>query len=209
MFRANPPGVTEMLRSKRVLIAGAGGLGSNAAMLLVRAGLTQLTVIDFDTVSLSNLNRQFYFRDQIGSLKVQALRDNLIRIVPDCRIESVSVRLEAKNFSQWIPEEGLDLVLECLDTSESKAELVGFMLAHRPELPVIAVSGIGGVGPLDEIREIPGPGALTLIGDRVSDATLCGTLSSRVMAAAAAQVHCAIRILANPELAFLPPPGTF
>ena len=59
-----------VLESVRVGIAGAGGLGSNCAMHIVRAGVTHLTVVDFDVVNESNLNRQFFFRDQIGMKKV-------------------------------------------------------------------------------------------------------------------------------------------
>ncbi|MBP5226911.1 MAG: ThiF family adenylyltransferase, partial [Kiritimatiellae bacterium] len=62
-----------ILDRARVGIAGAGGLGSNCAMHLVRAGLTRLVIADFDIVNESNLNRQFYFRDQLGQKKVTAL----------------------------------------------------------------------------------------------------------------------------------------
>ena len=61
-------------------IAGAGGLGSNCAMHLVRAGIKNLVIADYDSVSPSNLNRQFFFADQLGKQKVYALKENLLRI---------------------------------------------------------------------------------------------------------------------------------
>ena len=64
----------------RIGIAGAGGIGSNVAMLLVRAGFTKFTIVDFDYLEQSNLNRQFYFEDQLGKSKVESLKINLERI---------------------------------------------------------------------------------------------------------------------------------
>ena len=71
------------LADKRVAIIGCGGLGSNAAVMLTRAGVGHLTLIDFDTVCESNLNRQAFFADQLGMLKVDALAANLRRIRPE------------------------------------------------------------------------------------------------------------------------------
>ena len=79
-----------MLESARVGIAGAGGLGSNCAMHLVRAGVQHITVVDFDVVNESNLNRQFFFRDQLGQKKVEAIKENLLRIEPDADIRAVA-----------------------------------------------------------------------------------------------------------------------
>ena len=80
---ANPyltPAERAVLERARIGIAGAGGLGSNCAMHLVRAGVRRLVVADFDVVGESNLNRQFFFRDQLGMKKVAALKANLLRI---------------------------------------------------------------------------------------------------------------------------------
>ena len=61
----------------KIGIAGVGGIGSNVALNLVRSGVMQLKLIDFDRVEPGNLNRQFYFADQIGLFKVEALKINL------------------------------------------------------------------------------------------------------------------------------------
>ena len=86
-----------VLESARVGIAGAGGLGSNAAMLLVRAGVKSLTIADFDRVNESNINRQFFFRRQIGRKKVDALAENLRMIEPDVDLEMLDMRLTPAN----------------------------------------------------------------------------------------------------------------
>ena len=86
-----------LLESARVGIAGAGGLGSNCAMHLVRSGVKHITIVDFDVVNESNLNRQFFFRDQIGQKKVEAIKENLLRIEPDADIRAVDMRLDASS----------------------------------------------------------------------------------------------------------------
>ena len=90
------PSERAVLEAARVGIAGAGGLGSNCAMHLVRAGVRHLTVVDFDVVNESNLNRQFFFRDQLGLKKVEALKANLLRIDPgaDNAVELVDMAVE-------------------------------------------------------------------------------------------------------------------
>ena len=86
-----------ILESAVVGIAGAGGLGSNCAMHLVRAGVKKLVIADFDVVGESNLNRQFFFRDQLGRKKVDALGENLRRIEPDLSLDLRDVRLAPDN----------------------------------------------------------------------------------------------------------------
>ena len=66
----------EKLKRTCIGIAGCGGLGSNCAMALARAGVGRLVIADFDIVSAENLDRQYYFLDQVGQKKVLALRDN-------------------------------------------------------------------------------------------------------------------------------------
>ena len=80
MFRDCPDGLVEIFSKLKIGIAGAGGIGSNVAMLLARAGVSSMVIADFDKVEVQNLNRQFFFADQIGSLKVDALAQNLLRI---------------------------------------------------------------------------------------------------------------------------------
>ena len=79
-----------ILENAKVGIAGAGGLGSNCAMHLVRAGVKKLVIADFDVVSESNLNRQFFFRDQLGRKKVDALAENLRRIEPGLELDIIA-----------------------------------------------------------------------------------------------------------------------
>ena len=198
-FFSNPPGLTEKLKNKHIFIAGAGGLGSNAAMLLVRAGADNLTIIDFDKIEPANINRQFYFRDQRGVPKVEALKINLLRINPNIKIEIINERLTKENCQNIIPENS-DIILECFDSAENKAMIASFALQFRKNTPIITVSGLAGDGPLDTIKTVQGPGKMLIIGDGTTEATQeNGTLSTRVMFASSIQAHLAIDILKNRE----------
>jgi sulfur carrier protein ThiS adenylyltransferase len=195
IFSSNPPGVTEILRDKTVFVAGAGGLGSNVCIMLARAGIGHIIVVDFDCVEASNLNRQQYFRDQIGMPKVTALKENLLRINSELEINTVEAKLSAGNCEELIPEK-TDLIFECFDSAAAKAMLTGFALSARPEVPVIAVSGVAGVGPCEDISIKRGPGKLYIVGDGISETDPeTGTISSRVSQVAAIQAHTGIRLL--------------
>ena len=194
-FSSNPPGVTEILKGKSVFVAGAGGLGSNVCVMLARAGIGHIIVIDFDLVEASNLNRQQYFRDQVGMPKVTALKENLLRINPELMIDAVEQKLSADNCKELIPEK-IDLIFECFDSAAAKAMLASFALSERPGIPAIAVSGVAGLGPCEDIRINRGPGQLYIVGDGTSEMNAeTGTIASRVAQVSAVQAHIGIRLL--------------
>ena len=87
----------EKLKKVKVGIAGAGGLGSNCAFNLVRSGFYKFKIVDFDVVEPSNLNRQFFFLDQLGMPKVLALEENLRRINPEVRIDFIQQKVQKDN----------------------------------------------------------------------------------------------------------------
>ena len=197
IFSSNPPEVTEILKSKTVFVAGAGGLGSNVCVMLARAGIGHITVVDFDCVEASNLNRQQYFIDQIGKPKVTALKENLLRINPELQITAIQEKLTMKNCGELVTEK-TDLIFECFDSAAAKAMLTAFTLRERSNIPVIAVSGVAGVGPCEDITINKGPGKLYIVGDGVSEMNAeTGTISSRVTQVSAIQAHVGIRLLLN------------
>lgn len=158
--------IRQILSQKHVGIAGAGGLGSNVAAALVRCGIGRLTIADFDVVDQSNLNRQFYFADQIGLPKVDALTANLRRISPDIRISAHRVRLTPDN----IPElfSSVDLLIEAFDLAEQKAILIETALSCWPDRYLIAGSGMAGFGQTGHIH-IRQSGNLYICGDEQSE----------------------------------------
>jgi sulfur carrier protein ThiS adenylyltransferase len=108
-------------------IAGAGGLGSNTAVHLVRSGIRRLVVADFDHVAPSNLNRQFYFLDQVGMKKVRALGVNLQRINPDLEMQGLDVRLDAGNVRHVFRD--CHLIVEALDRARDKKMMADSFMA--------------------------------------------------------------------------------
>lgn len=124
----------------KVGIAGVGGIGSNVAVHLVRAGCMSLKLADFDRVERSNLNRQFYFEDQVGGCKVDMLRENLLRMVPDAAVEVVHLRLTPDNMLETFKD--CQLLVEGFDDHESKKLLVETFADS--DMPIISASGIAG-----------------------------------------------------------------
>ena len=179
-----------------VAICGLGGLGSNLAVALARAGIGTLILADFDQVELSNLHRQQYKANQIGRCKTDALAENLLEINPYLTVIRHTVRLSEDNYRAVV--EPADIVCEAFDNAEAKAMLVNGVLENLPEKYLIAASGMAGLGSANAIRTRRIAQRFYLCGDGVSDvADGMGLVSSRVMLCAAHQAHMVLRILAN------------
>ena len=186
----------EKMERVQVGIAGAGGLGSNVAMHLVRAGVKRLTICDFDTVSESNLNRQFFFRDQVGMKKVEALRDNLLRIEPDLKLQIDDRHLDVEDVRALYAD--CDILVEALDMAETKAVFYNAFLGDSR--PVIGASGLAGFGRSNAIR-LKKLGNLYLAGDgeaSVSDAL--APQSARVGIAAAMEANTVLALVLGREI---------
>lgn len=132
----------------KIGIAGAGGLGSNCAAMLARSGFKKFKIVDFDTIDPSNLNRQFYFLSQVGRLKVEALRDNLMAINPQCEIDVVSNKINVNNINEMFFD--CHVVVEAFDRAEYKTMIIE-AYAGSDKLLVVA-SGLAGWGDSDRIR---------------------------------------------------------
>ncbi|NOQ22049.1 MAG: sulfur carrier protein ThiS adenylyltransferase ThiF [Candidatus Aegiribacteria sp.] len=190
-FRDNPPGLTSLLNRSSAGITGAGGIGSNVAASLIRAGIGRLVIADFDSVELTNLNRQFYFTDQIGYPKVEALKYNLELINPDAEIEIHTRLIDSENACSIFAD--CDVLVEAVDREETKIMLLESWLEGFPRKPVFSCSGITGFGKTDSIR-VDRRQNLTIVGDQESDLSQ-GTLSSRVAIVAAMMANEIIEYL--------------
>lgn len=125
----------------RIGIAGAGGIGSNVAFQLVRSGVRHFKIVDFDDIEFSNLNRQFYFADQVGLPKATTLAQNLTRIDPTVHVEVVHQRLDSKNMTRIMFD--TDVVVEGFDGAEDKKVLLE-TFAGSQKL-VVSASGVAGL----------------------------------------------------------------
>ena len=186
-----------ILESAVVGIAGAGGLGSNCAMHLVRAGVKKLVIADFDVVGESNLNRQFFFRDQLGRKKVDALAENLRRIEPDLSLDLRDVRLAPDNID-WTFS-GCSVIVEAFDSADAKSMLLHSLLPLGK--PIVSASGIAGWGRSLAIGQRRIGKNLILIGDTSSDVSSgLAPFSPRVGIAAAMEANAVVSLLLGEEI---------
>jgi len=186
----------ELLSQACVAVCGLGGLGSNVAIALARAGVGRLLLFDFDRVDISNLNRQQYFVSQLGMKKTAALRETLAKIAPYCEIMTDTSKLTEKNIEKLLAK--ADIVCECFDAPESKAELVNGVAECFPDKFIVSASGMSGLHSANRIQTRRITKKLYLCGDGESDVATDGTLfSSRVMCCAAHQANTVLRIIAG------------
>lgn len=179
-------------------VCGLGGLGSNIAISLARAGVGRLILIDFDKVDITNLNRQQYDIDQIGMYKTDALRANIERITPCIEIKTENVFLTDKNAGDIL--KNADIICEAFDKAENKAMLVNYVLENMPDKYLVAASGMAGIESGNTIKTRRVTDRFYLCGDGKSDVTDCGSLfAPRVMLCAAHQAQTVIRIIAGKE----------
>lgn len=188
------PALRARLGDSHVAIIGCGGLGSNVAAMLLRCGVRTLTLIDFDRVEESNLNRQLFFRDQLGKVKVGALAETLRRIEPGATLRLVHECVTADTLMHAVGK--ADVVIEAVDRAETKAMIANRLLEEAPATPLVSASGLAGIDSANTIVTECIADNFYLIGDMESDVTAGHPLlASRVMVAAAHQAHAAIRIL--------------
>ena len=179
-----------------VAICGLGGLGSNIAVCLARAGIGRLILIDFDRVDITNLHRQQYKADQIGRYKTEALAENLREINPYIELEAHTERITEENAVTLLSD--ADIICEAFDDAEAKAMLTNLVLEEMPDKFLVAASGMAGFGSANTIQTRRVAKRFYLCGDGASDISEAGSLvASRVMLCAAHQAHTVLRILAE------------
>jgi sulfur carrier protein ThiS adenylyltransferase len=186
----------EKFSSATVAVCGLGGLGSNIAIALARAGVGKLILIDFDRVDITNLHRQQYKADQIGRYKADSLAQNLLEIAPYTEIKTITERITEANVCSLLKD--ADVVCEAFDNAETKAMLVNVVLEQFPHAYLVSASGMAGMGTSNAIRTRKIMKRFYLCGDEKSDvADTIGLVAPRVMLCAAHQAHTVLRILAG------------
>ena len=177
-------------------MCGLGGLGSNIAIALARAGVGKLILIDFDRVDITNLHRQQYKAEQIGMYKTVALAENLKEIAPYISLEVHTERITEESAVNLLQD--ADIICEAFDGAECKAMLTEIVLTEMRDKYLVAASGMAGLYDANRIKTRKITSKFYLCGDEESDVTDgIGLISSRVMICAAHQAHTVLRILAN------------
>lgn len=185
----------EKLFNSKVCVCGLGGLGSNVAISLARAGVGTLVLVDFDKVDVSNLHRQQYYFKQLGMNKTDALKQIISEISPFTEIETFTEKITKDNIMSVCDG---DIICECFDNPESKALLVNEVSEKYPDKYIVCASGMAGLHTANTIKTKRLGKRIYVCGDGQSDVFQDTTLfSSRVMVCAAHQANTVLRIIAG------------
>lgn len=188
--------LVERFANATVAVCGLGGLGSNIAISLARAGVGKLILIDFDRVDVTNLHRQQYKAAQVGIYKTEALAANLKEIAPYIQIQTHTVRMTEDNSAELLKD--AQVICEAFDNPQCKAMLTNLVLETMPDRYLVAASGMAGMDSPNQIRTRRVTSRFYLCGDGASDVATAGSLvAPRVMLCAAHQAQTVLRILAE------------
>ena len=193
LLKRNLKGIAKKLKKAEVCILGLGGLGSNVAVLLARAGIGYLKLVDFDIVEASNLNRQQYRISHIGMKKTEAMKTIIKEINPFIEVEILDIKVNRENIHSIVGD--IEIVVEAFDRAEIKAMTIEELLTNKNKI-VVSASGMAGLGPANEIITRKIKDNFYLIGDNYSDyEEYSGIMSTRVMLCAAHQANIVLRLI--------------
>ena len=188
----------EALKASRVLVVGLGGLGCAATQYLAAAGVGKMTLLDFDTVALSNLQRQTLHSDAtIGQPKVDSAREALARINPHVELVPLNALLEEEALSALIAEH--DLVLDCTDNVTIRNQLNSGCFQHKT--PLVSGAAIRMEGQISVFTYQPGEPCYRclsrLFGENALTCVEAGVMSPLVGVIGAIQAMEAIKVLTH------------
>lgn len=193
-----PEEMRTKLRNARVAVAGLGGLGSNIAVILARSGVGELLLVDFDTVDVTNLNRQMYLIPQLGKPKAEALPEILYQINPYLTYRSVCIKVTPDNVKELFSE--YPIVCEAFDKPDQKAMLVRELLMQCPKTIVVSGNGMAGYADANEIRTCQVMKRLYVCGDQSTDVgNGIGLIAPRVAVCAAHEANKVLQLIMQTE----------
>ena len=138
----------ERLFASKIIVFGVGGVGGAVAEMFVRSGIQHLAVVDFDDVSISNINRQLVANlENIGKLKVEEFKNKMQTISPNAHIEIYAEKLTEENLAKFNLFE-FDYIVDCIDDINAKKSLIKFASANN--IPILCAMGAG-----NRYNEIP------------------------------------------------------
>ena len=130
------------LKNSNVIIFGLGGVGGTAVEALVRAGVGNLSIVDFDTVDKTNLNRQIITTQSvIGKAKVEVARDRILLINPDINLTIYPEKFLKENTDLFFKDKKYDYIVDAIDLVTPKLDLIEF--ATNSKIPIISCMGTG------------------------------------------------------------------
>lgn len=186
----------DKIQKKKIGIGGAGGLGSNVAIILTRCGFKQFMIIDKDHIEASNLNRQQYFMHEIGSQKIDILKQRLLDINPEANITTFQ--------ETWTVDQGdayfknFDFIIEAFDNAQNKHAFVEYYQNKAPY--IISGNGMAGLFEKKPLK-IKKMGNIYFVGDFSTDTSKGHPpLAPRVTACAAIMSEIVLDLTLGKEI---------
>ncbi len=193
LIARHTPNIHNKLKKGKVAILGLGGLGSNVAISLARIGVGELTLVDFDIVEPSNLNRQQYFISDIGKYKTVAMGENISKINPFIKIKTYNLFVNKDNIDKF---NDVDIIIEAFDNPKSKAQISNYILANMKDKYLIASSGMAGYYDSNIIKTKKIRDKFYICGDLIHEAKVGeGLMAPRVSICANHMANLATQIL--------------
>ena len=193
-----PREMKDKLAAARVAVAGLGGLGSHIAIGLARSGVGHLFLVDFDTVEVTNLNRQAYRIPHLGKPKTQAITEILWEINPYLDIRTAQVKVTQDNAASLFGD--YPILCEAFDQAEGKAMLISALLSQCPNMTIVSGSGMAGYGDCNAIRTRRAMRRLYLCGDETTDiGEGMGLMAPRVAVCAGHQANQVLQLILDTE----------
>ena len=190
--------IKNKLKSKTVGVAGCGGLGSNCAVALARVGIGNLIIVDFDVIEESNLNRQYYFFDQIGKKKSAALKEIINKINPKVNVIAIDKKLDSVSILEIFKD--CDVIVEAFDRAEMKHIIIETVLDNFPDKAIVSGIGMAGWGDNSSIKTEQHDN-LFICGDQKTEASEENPpLAPRVGIVANMQANIVLEILLKKNL---------
>jgi tRNA A37 threonylcarbamoyladenosine dehydratase len=121
-----------LINKSKVLVVGVGGVGGECVVSLIRSGIENITIIDFDKVDITNINRQVVaYHSTIGKKKVDVLESIIKDINPSCNVNKYDVFLDKNNIKEILDKEKPDFIIDCCDSVETKKEIIEESLLRK------------------------------------------------------------------------------
>ena len=131
----------EIIINANVMVVGIGGVGGYVAECLARTGIEKLTLVDFDIVSVTNINRQIIaLNSTLGESKVEVMKKRILDINPNCKVTAINKKVDVESLSEIITDK-YDFVIDAIDIVADKVELIKY--CHKKNINIVSAMGAG------------------------------------------------------------------
>ena len=130
------------IKSKKILVIGLGGVGGYSVISLIRSGIEDITIVDYDVIDISNLNRQIITNvKNIGMKKTDVMEEEILKVNPECKIKKIDMKVSENNYQELFADSNYDYVIDACDTVRVKKELIRYCTSHK--IKIISCMGAG------------------------------------------------------------------